>query len=217
LKAPKIIRGLFYFRKQNQLLVYGKNNYQFRKETKMSVRNISYYAIFIALAVVAGYFIHFPILPAAPFLLYDPGHIFLLIASFKFGPKAGMIMTLPYALIFVLLTGQGGPWGALMNFLSTSAMVMVASFIYLKKHDRIGAIIGLILGTLAMTAIMVPANLVITPLYMGVPRGVVIQLLLPAIIPFNLLKGVLSSILTLIVYKKISILLKKQDVVTTRS
>ncbi len=178
----------------------------------MSVIYISHYSIFIALSVITGYLIHFPILPQAPFLLYDPGHVFLLIAAFKFGPRAGMIMTLVYAILFALITGQGGPYGALMNFLSTSAFVLVSSWIYLKKHSRNGAIIGLALGALAMTAIMIPANLIITPLYLGVERAIVIQLLLPAIIPFNLLKGVISSILTLLVYKKISLFLNKQDI-----
>jgi len=178
----------------------------------MSVRYISHYSIFIALSVVTGYLIHFPILPQAPFLLYDPGHVFLLIAAFKFGPRAGMMMTLVYATLFALITGQGGPYGALMNFLSTSAFVLVSSWVYLKKHNRNGAIIGLILGALAMTCIMIPANLIITPLYLGVERGTVIQLLLPAIIPFNLLKGLISSILTLLVYKKISSFLNKQDI-----
>ena len=182
----------------------------------MNTRQICYYSIFIALAVITGYLIHFPILPVAPFLLYDPGHVFLLIASFKFGPKAGIVMSSVYALIFALLTGQGGPWGALMNFLATSAFVLVSSSIYLKRHDRNGAIIGLALGTLAMTAIMIPANLLITPLYMGVDRTVVIQLLLPAIIPFNLVRGLISSILTLVVYKRISLLLNKQDMLTVQ-
>ncbi|HNR65752.1 MAG TPA: ECF transporter S component [Atribacterota bacterium] len=177
----------------------------------MTTRNIAYYSIFIALAVISGYLIHFPILPQAPFLLYDPGHVFLLIAAFKFGPQAGTIMTLVYALVFALITGQGGPYGALMNFLSTSAFVIVSSWIYLKKHDRNGAIIGLFSGTIAMTGIMIPANLVITPLYLAVNRDIVWKLILPAIIPFNLLKGLISSVFALLVYKKISFLLNKTD------
>ncbi len=176
----------------------------------MSTKKISYYAIFIALAVISGYIIHFPILPQAPFLEYDPGHVFLLIAAFKFGPQAGILMTLIYAVVFAMITGLGGPYGALMNFVSTSAFVIVAALIYRKKHDRNGAIIGLILGSLAMTAIMVPANLLITPLYLAVSREIVWQLILPAIIPFNILKGLISSILTLLVYKKISFLLNQR-------
>lgn len=179
----------------------------------MSVRHISHYSIFIALSVITGYLIHFPILPQAPFLLYDPGHVFLLIAAFKFGPKAGMLMTLVYAAIFALLTGQGGPYGALMNFLSTSAFVLVSSWIYLKHHNKNGAIIGLVLGVLTMTIIMVPANLIITPIYLGVDRSMVLQLILPAIIPFNLLKGLISSVLTLLVYKKISVFLNQEDII----
>ena len=177
----------------------------------MSVRYLSHYSIFIALSVITGYLIHFPILPQAPFLLYDPGHVFLLIAAFKFGPRAGMMMTLTYAILFALITGQGGPYGALMNFLATSAFVLVSSWIYLKKHNRSGAMTGLILGTLVMTAIMIPANIMITPLYLGVQRAMVLRLLLPAVIPFNLLKGLISSILTLLVYKKISLFLNKRD------
>lgn len=175
----------------------------------MSARKISYYSIFIALAVVSGYLIHFPILPQAPFLEYDPGHVFLLIAAFKFGPQAGIVMTLVYAILFAMITGLGGPYGALMNFLSTSAFVLISALIYLKNHDRKGAIIGLLLGSLAMTAIMVPANLIITPLYLSVSKDVVWQLILPAIIPFNIVKGLISSILTLLIYKKISFFLNR--------
>lgn len=180
----------------------------------MSVKNICHFSIFIALSVVTGYLIHFPILPQAPFLLYDPGHVFLLIAAFKYGPKAGMMMVFIYATTFALITGQGGPYGALMNFLSTSAFVLISSCFYTDQHNRKGAILGLILGTLAMTIIMIPANLIITPLYLGVSRDIVSQLLLPAIIPFNLLKGLISSVLTLLIYKKISTFLNQGEVIT---
>jgi len=99
-----------------------------------------------------------------------------------------------------------------MNFLSTSAFVLVSSWIYLKQHNKKGAFIGLALGALSMTGIMIPANLVITPLYLGVDRAMVVQLLLPAIIPFNLLKGLISSALTLLVYKKISLFLNQENI-----
>lgn len=175
----------------------------------MRIKYVSHYSILIALSVVTGYLIHFPILPVAPYLLYDPGHIFILIAAFKFGPKDGIIMTFAYATLFVLLTGQGGPYGALMNFIATSGFVFVSSWIYFRKHDKNGALMGLFFGTLAMTVVMIPANLLITPLYLGVERSMVIQLLLPAIIPFNLLKGLISSVLTLLIYKRISSWMQK--------
>jgi len=160
-------------------------------------------SILVALSVIAGYFIHFPILPQAPFLLYDPGSVFLLIGSFKLGPKTGLIMCFITAILFALITGQGGPYGALMNFLATGTLVFVSSQIYLLNHTKKGAILGIILGTLAMTLVMIPANLIITPIYLGVNREIVVKMLIPAIIPFNLLKGTISGFLTFILYKRL--------------
>lgn len=169
----------------------------------MKTKKITNISILVALSMIAGYFIHFPILPQAPFLLYDPGNVFLLIGSFKLGPKIGVLMTLIAAILFALIVGQGGPYGVLMNFLATGTFVFVASKIYFLHHDKKGAILGLILGTLAMTLIMVPANLIITPLYLGVEREIVFKMLIPAIIPFNILKGIISGFITFILYKRL--------------
>jgi riboflavin transporter FmnP len=166
----------------------------------IKITNVS---MLIALSMIAGYFIHFPILPQAPFLLYDPGNVFLLIGSFKLGPKIGVLMCFITAILFALITGQGGPYGALMNFLATGTLIFVSSQIYLLNHTKRGAILGMILGTLAMTLIMIPANLIITPFYLGVEREIVIKMLIPAIIPFNLLKGIISGVLTFILYKRL--------------
>jgi riboflavin transporter FmnP len=173
----------------------------------IKITNVS---MLIALSMIAGYFIHFPILPQAPFLLYDPGNVFLLIGSFKLGPKIGILMCFITALLFALITGQGGPYGALMNFLATGTLIFVSSQIYLLNHTKRGAILGMILGTLAMTLIMIPANLIITPFYLGVEREIVIKMLIPVIIPFNLLKGIISGFLTFILYKRLYHLIIKK-------
>ena len=169
----------------------------------MKSKRITSIGLLVALSIIAGYFIHFPILPYAPFLLYDPGNVFLLIGSFKLGPRMGVLMSLITATLFALITGQGGPYGALMNFLATGTLVYVASQIYYLYRTKKGAILGMILGTFAMTLIMVPANLIITPLYLGVNREIVVNMLIPAIVPFNLLKGVISGFLTFALYKRL--------------
>lgn len=169
----------------------------------MESKKITNVSMLIALSMIAGYFIHFPILPQAPFLLYDPGNVFLLIGSFKLGPKIGILMCFITALLFALITGQGGPYGALMNFLATGTLIFISSQIYLLNHTKRGAILGMILGTLAMTLIMIPANLIITPFYLGVEREIVVKMIIPAIIPFNLLKGIISGFLTFILYKRL--------------
>ncbi|NCO23750.1 MAG: ECF transporter S component [Candidatus Infernicultor aquiphilus] len=169
----------------------------------MKSKKITNISMLIALSMIAGYFIHFPILPQAPFLLYDPGNVFLLIGSFKLGPKIGVLMCFITALLFALITGQGGPYGALMNFLATGTLIFVSAQIYLLNHTKRGAILGMILGALAMTLIMIPANLIITPFYLGVEREIVVKMIIPAIIPFNLLKGIISGFLTFILYKRL--------------
>jgi len=160
-------------------------------------------SILVALSIITGYFIHFPILPQAPFLLYDPGSVFLLIGSFKLGPKVGIIMCFITAILFALITGQGGPYGALMNFLATGTLVFVSAQIYLLHHNKKGAIIGIIFGTIMMTLVMIPANLIITPIYLGVNREIVFKMLIPVIIPFNILKGIISGFLTFVLYKRL--------------
>jgi len=169
----------------------------------MKSKKITNISMLIALSMIAGYFIHFPILPQAPFLLYDPGNVFLLIGSFKLGPKIGVLMCFITALLFALITGQGGPYGALMNFLATGTLIFVSAQIYLLNHTKRRAILGMILGALAMTLIMIPANLIITPFYLGVEREIVVKMIIPAIIPFNLLKGIISGFLTFILYKRL--------------
>jgi len=169
----------------------------------MNSKRITSVGLLVALSIIVGYFIHFPVLPQAPFLLYDPASVFLLIGSFKLGPKIGLLMSFLTATLFALITGQGGPYGALMNFLSTGTLVFVAAQIYFLNHTKKGAILGVVIGTVAMTMVMIPANLMITPLYLGVGRDIVTRMLLPAIVPFNIIKGTISGLITLIVYKRI--------------
>ena len=60
------------------------------------------------------------------------------------------------------------------------------------------------MGTLTQTLVMVGCNLVFTPLFMGAPVGEVVAMLVPAIIPFNLMKAALNSLVTFVIYKPIS-------------
>jgi len=68
----------------------------------------------------------------------------------------------------------------------------------------------LLLGTLAMATVMVPMNLTLTVYFLGTPRAAVIQMLLPAIVPFNLLKAGINSALTAAVYTTLRPLLRRQ-------
>ena len=100
-----------------------------------------------------------------------------------------------------------------MNVLATCAFACTASVIYKKDHTLKGAIIGLICGVLLMTGVMLLWNYLITPIYLGYPREAVVELLIPAFLPFNLLKGGINAALTLILYKHVVNTLRKAKLI----
>ena len=176
---------------------------------KTNVKKIATMGVLTALSIVLMYVIRFPIIPAAPYLKYEPADIPMLIGAFLFGPLAGFAVTTVEAAIQTLLFAEGGWVGLVMHIIATGTFVIIAGLIYKKMHDRRGAIIGLFCGTIAMTLIMIPLNLIIQPNFYGVPLETVKSLLIPAIIPFNLIKAGLNSVVTFIVYKSISKVVNK--------
>lgn len=171
-----------------------------------------YLAMFAALSIVLVSFIHFPFpfLPGAQFLEYDPADVPILIGTFAFGPAAGLLLTLVVSIVQGITVSAGsGPWGILMHFVATGSMAAVAGLVYKKFHSFKGAIAALGFGALTMTVVMIPLNLIITPIYTGASVQFVAGMLLPAIIPFNLIKSVVNCIITFIVYKHIMKLIDK--------
>ncbi|MCI2062084.1 MAG: ECF transporter S component [Eubacteriaceae bacterium] len=163
----------------------------------------------VAISIVLVAFIHFPIIPAVPFMEYDPADIPILIGAFAFGPAAGLALTAVTAVIQgVTVSAGSGIYGIIMHLVATGALVATASIIYSRHKTRKGAIIAVIAGTLAMAAVMVPCNLIVTPIFMGAPRSAVVALI-PAIIAFNLVKAGINSAVTFLLYKKISGFLHK--------
>ncbi|MDO4484989.1 MAG: ECF transporter S component [Bacillota bacterium] len=158
----------------------------------------------VAISIVLVYFIHFPIFPAVAFLEYDPADIPILMGTFAFGPLAGVMLTVVTAVIQgVTVSAQSGLYGIIMHIIATSVLVLVAGLIYKKNKTRKGAVIGLICGAIAMMLVMICANMVITPLFMGVPRNVVWDLM-PFIAGFNLVKAGINGLVTFLLYKRIS-------------
>jgi riboflavin transporter FmnP len=158
----------------------------------------------VAISVVIS-FLHFPILPSAPFLEYEPSNIPVLVGTFVFGPLGGLVIAVLSILLHDLLAGpSSGIYGMLMHLVATGTLVLVAGLIYRGHKTRKRAVIALIAGALSVGIIMVPANLVITPLFMGVPVNAVIAMLPTAIVPFNLLSGAITCVATFLLYKLVS-------------
>lgn len=180
-----------------------------KNQSNLPTKTISGMSVLAAMSLALVYLIHFPIFPAAPFLQYDPADIPIMLCTFMFGPYAGLILTFVVCIIQSLAISGDFPYGFIMHFIATGSMVVVAGFFYKHKKSFKSAVIGMSVGIVTWVAVMVLANLFITPFYMGAPREAVIAILLPVIIPFNLIKPAINCVITLMIYKKTHYLFNK--------
>lgn len=173
-------------------------------------------AMLCAIAYVLAVVIHISIIPAAPFLTYDPKDVIITIGGFIFGPLSALVMSIVVSLLEIFTIGDTGIIGLIMDILSTCSFACTASLIYKKRRTLSGAIIGLVIGSIAMTIAMLIWNYLITPGYMGVPREKVVEMLVPVFMVFNLIKAGLNSGFIFILYKPIIKTLRKIGFVENR-
>ena len=147
----------------------------------------------------------------AGFLQLEVKETIICIGGFIYGPVSAAVIAVVVAVIEMLTVSGTGPIGCLMNVLATAVFACTASFIYKKNHSRNGAVIGLAVGTIALTVVMILWNYLITPLYMGVPREAVAKMLPTVFLPFNLVKGALNMAATLIIYKPVVTALRRAN------
>jgi ECF transporter S component (folate family) len=170
---------------------------------KFTTRRLTRLSMLAAIAIVL-IILNFPIPIFPPYLKYDFADVPILISSFAFGPVAGVMVTLVASAIQAFVVTADGIYGFLMHAIATSSLAIVAGLVYHLWHTKKGAITALVLGTITMTAVMMLMNHIVTPIYTGWPTAEVDKLLLPQILPFNLLKAGVNSIITFFVYKVVS-------------
>lgn len=197
-----------------------------RKKHKILTTN---YLVKIAvLAAVARVvmFLEFPLPIFPPFLKFDFSDLIPLIGSLAMGPLAGVLIELVKCLIHLVNSTTGGV-GDLANFIVGAAYVWAAGFYYQRHKTKKGAVVGLCLGTLTMLVVGAFVNYAVTiPLYglvmgwseemiLGMSSAVIpaiqnrFTLILFAFCPFNLMKGIILTILAIPLYKPLSPLLHK--------
>jgi len=152
-------------------------------------------------------------IPVVMFLKYDPKDIVIAIGGFMLGPGAAALISLLVSLIEMVTVSETGIIGCVMNVISTLAFVFPASMIYHHKRTLKSAAIGLSVGAIAMTAVMLAWNYILTPIYMGYPRAAVAEMLLPVFLPFNLLKGLMNAAFTMLLYKPVSTTLRRSRLI----
>ena len=196
----------------------------------MKNRSLSYITkvgILSALAAVLM-LIEFP-LPfiAPPCYELDFSELPVLIGSFALGPVAGVLIELFKNLLNLLINGTDTAFvGEFANFLMGCAFVLPAAIWYRLKKSRKAALLGMALGTIALTVVGTLVNyFVLIPMYSvlyNLPIDVIVgmgtainpaitnlpMLVVLCVAPFNLIKGVIISALTFVLYKRVSPLLK---------
>ncbi len=174
----------------------------------MSTQYMAAVAMFAAVSFVAV--LVSKVIPnVAGFLSYEPKDAVIVIAGLLYGPLTSVLISVIVYFIEMITISTTGPYGFLMNVVSTCAFAVPAAWFYQKHRTQKGAVIGLVLGVVTMAAAMLLWNYIITPFYMGVPRETVAGMLMTVFLPFNLVKGGINAGLTLLLYKPIVSALRK--------
>ena len=152
-------------------------------------------------------------IPLVLFLKYDPKDVVIVIGGFIFGPLTAFTITVIVSIVQMFTISGTGIWGCIMNIVSSCSFACTAAFIYKKKHSLSGAILALFCGWSCQVGIMMVWNYIIAPIYMGYPREAIVELLLPAFLPFNLIKGGLNAAITMLLYKPIVTALRRSNLI----
>ncbi len=193
----------------------------------LNIRMITKIAILSALAVLVM-LLDVPLGFAPSFYKLDFSEVFVLLGGFSLGPIAAVIIEFIKVLLNLLMNGTSTACaGELANFLIGCALVVPASIIFKKKPNLKGAIIGCVVGTASLTIFGCLINaFVLLPVYaffFHMPMEALIEMgtalnahitslfsfVVLAVAPFNLLKGVSSSIIVCLLYKKLVPFLQK--------
>lgn len=188
-----------------------QDTYEFTNTNKWDTRQLVTMALMCAIGVLLS-FVEFPLLPGVTWLKYDASAMPAMVCGFAFGPAAGLAVGVVGAVIHGILMADFS--GAVMNILVVAGFILPAALVYRRSRTFKSGVVGLVLSAITATVMAILGNLVITPMWLGVPLDAVVAMILPILTPFNLIKAGINAVFTLIVYKSISNLItpKKKQV-----
>ena len=184
-------------------------------KSALDVRTIACTGMLCAVAYAVLYFSKtvFAGMAVAGFLKFDLKDVIIAIGGFLFGPLNVLCVSTVVSLIEMITVSTTGPWGLLMNIISTCSFLCPAAFFYKRNRTFQWAVLGLVIGGVFMTATMMLWNYLVTPIYQGVPRSAIAEMLIPVFLPFNLTKGLMNGALTMFLYKPVVDALRKAHLV----
>lgn len=201
-KATNIRAQIAFDNCYNSVLPYDMVRHFFLQSEGMimlNTRKLIITAIMSAMAIVLAYAIHVPFVPGLPFE-YDPADIPIFFVTYMFGVPYGIIMTIIVSFIQGFAFSASGIIGVTMRIFATGLYVIVVGLIFKYWRTRVGLIISAVIGAIVWTISMVLWNIIFVPLFMGTPREAVIQMLVPIILPFNIMRSTVNGALSILLY-----------------
>ena len=154
--------------------------------------------------------------PVILFLKYEPKDVIIVIGGFIFGPLTSLTVTIIVSVVQMFTISGTGILGCIMNIISSCSFACTAALIYKRKHKLSGAILGLFCGWGCQVIVMMLWNYLLAPIYMGYPREAIVELLIPAFLPFNLIKGGLNAAITMLLYKPVVTALRRSNLIESK-
>ncbi|NLX83903.1 MAG: ECF transporter S component [Clostridiales bacterium] len=179
--------------------------------------DLTFSALMTALAIVLSYFPEIPLAFFAPWLKLDFSFTPLLLLGFSVGPGMMLIALLVTNLVHLLGGTTGGP-GELANFIIGLAFLLPPTLMYQRNKTRKNALVGMLVGIALMVIAGVFANrYILLPVFFRgnleeemMKRNMSLNgYLIGAVVPFNLIKGLINSLMVFGLYKRLSILMKE--------
>lgn len=198
------------------------DNTTFNRKKFISTRTITITALLASISYILAFF-EFPVPLSPSFARMDLSDIPALIGAFALGPATGVIIELIKNVLQLLSTSTAGI-GELANFLIGASYVWIAGFIYKYKRTKKGAVSAYIISSIVMGVVAMIVNyFILLPLFetfMPLDQLIAsfseflpfiqtkLDVVLYNVLPFNVIKGLVVGLVTMVVYKKLAPVLK---------
>ncbi|MDO5022173.1 MAG: ECF transporter S component [Eubacteriales bacterium] len=172
---------------------------------------MTYVALMVALATILSYFPEIPLAFFAPWLKLDFSFVPMLLIGFSFGPGASILALIITNLIHMLGTQTAGV-GELANILVGAAYLLPPTIMYQKNRSKKTAVLGSCIGVILQVVMGVVTNkFLLIPALLGEQAAQfdMVNYLITGIVPFNIVKGSVNSLITFLLYKHLSVFIKK--------
>ena len=173
------------------------------------IRKLTVLSMICAFGFIAIFFFRFNV----GFLTFDFKDAILAIGALIYGPIAALVCGILVPVLESVTVGDTGPYGLIMDILSSVSFLLPCGLVYKYKRSFSGAIIAAVSSVISVITVMTIANIIITPLYTGASRSEVVGMIPTLLFPFNFSKALMNAGVVLLIYKPITQVLRKTKLI----